>query len=140
MERVREVGSQLKEQANPFYRLVVSVTQDDGVSTVTYYLCEKVKEAVFQSDHACETVHRALMGRLDVRGAVMVLAKSLYLIKFLMLEGPASFCAKISTQVCFFAFFLFENYSTHTHNSWGASSHWRRGRISRRAKTPWSSP
>ena len=87
-----------KDTANPFNRLVSSVTVDDNTPNVPYYQTEQVKEATYQSDYGCESVYKALMYRLE-HGTPTVQHKVLFLVRVLMLEGPASFNTKMSSSM-----------------------------------------
>lgn len=55
----------IKDAGNPFLRLINSVTTDDSTTSVPFYQAEQVKEVAFQSQNACETLHKGLHAKLD---------------------------------------------------------------------------
>jgi hypothetical protein len=97
-ETVKGWGQAVADNLNPFTRVVTAATTEDGSTTVPYYQQEKVKEATLQSDYGCDCVFKAIMVRLDSYSPA-VKCKTLHLIRALMLEGPSTFNAKISSNV-----------------------------------------
>lgn len=94
------IVNQFKESANPFVRLVWQHTADDGHAGVTHFQSEQVRDAVFQSDYACDWVYKALIKQLEhPRSSAITIYKTLYIIRNLMLDGPATFTAKMPTQL-----------------------------------------
>jgi hypothetical protein len=89
------IVGQFKDATNPFVRLITTATTEDGNMNVPYYQIEEIREAAFQSDYACDSIHRALMQRLEYFSYPFIVSKSLCLIRVLMLEGPASFNHKM---------------------------------------------
>lgn len=92
---VKSIGNALADTVNPFTRLVITATTDDGAAGVPYFQSEKVKEAAAQSDYGCESVYKAIMQRIESK-SVVVQFKCLSLIRTLMIEGPAAFGTKVS--------------------------------------------
>eukprot|EP00672_Neobodo_designis_P025591 CAMPEP_0174841350 /NCGR_PEP_ID=MMETSP1114-20130205/9259_1 /TAXON_ID=312471 /ORGANISM="Neobodo designis, Strain CCAP 1951/1" /LENGTH=742 /DNA_ID=CAMNT_0016075531 /DNA_START=152 /DNA_END=2380 /DNA_ORIENTATION=+ len=97
-EKVKNWGQAVADNLNPFTRLVNTATAEDGSTTIPYYQQEKVKEAALQSDYGCDCVFKAILARLDSYSPA-VKCKTLHLIRALMLEGPSTFNAKISSNV-----------------------------------------
>lgn len=87
----------IKDAANPFVRLVANVIIDDGNPNVPFFQMEEIKEATFQSEYACDSIHKALAARLEWRGYPIQISKTLGVFRMLMLEGPASFNNKMGS-------------------------------------------
>jgi Meckel syndrome type 1 protein len=91
------VSNAVTAQTNPFFRLVTAALgESDSASTVSFYKMEELREATHQSDAACETVHRALIQRLDASTNILTQHKILYAIRGLLLEGPPSFAQRMT--------------------------------------------
>ncbi|CUG87998.1 Hypothetical protein, putative [Bodo saltans] len=89
------IVGQFKDATNPFVRLITAATTEDGNMNVPYYQIEEIREASFQSDYACESIHRAILQRIEYYNYPFIVSKCLCLMRVLMMEGPASFNHKM---------------------------------------------
>jgi hypothetical protein len=102
MERIKAAANDIVDQAklaaNPFTRIVNDATASvDGTTGISYFQCEQVKEAAHQSDYACESIVKAILARLDSY-TPLIQYKALWLIRLLLLEGPATFAEKMGAS------------------------------------------
>lgn len=81
------VVTAIKDAGNPFIRLINNATSDLSTLGIPYYQAEEIKEAAFQSQNACETIHKALATKLESANDTVV-RKTLEICKLLLLEGP----------------------------------------------------
>ncbi|RNF19903.1 uncharacterized protein Tco025E_03970 [Trypanosoma conorhini] len=85
-ERLSSVLQYVRESGDPYVRLVHAAMKADR-RAVPFYQMEEVREATFQSDHACEMVVRALAPSLEERATAAAAGKALYILRVLFLEG-----------------------------------------------------
>ncbi|KAF8290831.1 hypothetical protein TcYC6_0127590 [Trypanosoma cruzi] len=84
-EKISSVLGYVRDSVNPYTRLVHSAMNTDKRS-VPFYQMEEVREASFQSDHACEMIVKALAPSLDESSSI-VLSKALSIFRVLFIEG-----------------------------------------------------
>jgi hypothetical protein len=108
MSVLKNFGSSIKEKANPFTRLVLNCTVEDAQLGVPYFQQEEIKEAAFQSEYGCDSIHKALLGRLDHKSPVVQL-KSLFLMRALM----SKLALFLSYVICSCCCCFFRNCESH---------------------------
>ncbi|RNF06463.1 hypothetical protein TraAM80_03917 [Trypanosoma rangeli] len=85
-ERLSSVLEYVRDGRDPYVRLVRAAMKVDRRS-VPFYQMEEVREATFQSDHACEMIMKALAPSLEERETSVTVSKALYILRVLFLEG-----------------------------------------------------
>lgn len=93
--KLQSVVGYVRDISNPYARLVHGALSA-GERVVPSYQMEEVREATFQSDHACEMIMRALVPRLDDTSAVVV-GKALSLLCVLFVEGAAGIRSRVAS-------------------------------------------